>query len=616
VSKKPGEFQRLSSLLYAEENPNNRQEFLCLVDLKEEDFQAGSNDFTESSSPKQEIIPLYYFSETGNIYTRRNSYWVGNTELNLDLIARSKQDYFPGRNLYRFLDGRLITTNVVPGELMFPFENQKNREEFHIDREPTNIPAYYFPESGNIYYRTNKYFVGNSDKNKHFGPKSQTSYPQKTIHSYGSTSFTRVSSSHKIFESKEFSDLYERIQEATRPIVIIGSAGTGKSSFVNYCRHRSNESLVILSPTGVSALNVGGETIHSFFRFPQRVLDPDTLVVQHHQKFKKLKTLIIDEISMVRADVLDAIDIVLRVNRKIQKAFGGVRVVMIGDIAQLPPILESQALRNYFKQRYNSEWFFDAKVLQSQYKIETLTINYRQSENVYIDILNKVRRGKQSKEDLLLLNEKCLNNSVEKKGILTITETRARASKINQHNMSLLSGRMYKYTASITGEYLKYETSVPTDIELKLKVGTQVMLLKNDSLGRWVNGTVGIITHLDIDIVRVSINESEYEVERASWPRLRYVYDDNLEKLMVEVIGEFTQFPITPAWAITIHKSQGLTLNRVIVDIGDHLFCAGQGYVALSRCTSWQGLVLTNPLSQSDIIVDHRVSAFFEKHGI
>lgn len=178
MNKDIREVKRSSTIMYAEENPNNRQEFLCLADLKEEDFQAGSNGFTEPSSPKQEIIPLYYFSETGNIYTRRNSYWVGNTELNLDLIARSKEDYFPGRNLYHFINGRLITTNVVPGELMFPFENQENREEFHIDREPTNIPAYYFPESGNIYYRTNKYFVGNSDKNKYFGPKSQMTHLQ------------------------------------------------------------------------------------------------------------------------------------------------------------------------------------------------------------------------------------------------------------------------------------------------------------------------------------------------------------------------------------------------------------------------------------------------------
>jgi ATP-dependent DNA helicase PIF1 len=411
----------------------------------------------------------------------------------------------------------------------------------------------------------------------------------------------------------EFEHAFDVMERTSRHVYITGNAGTGKSTLLHYFKEKTAKKMVVLAPTGVAAINVGGATIHSLFRFPPRLVTKDDVrrVRGKEALFAALETVVIDEVSMVRADVMDAIDHSLRLNRKRpHEPFGGVQVILIGDLYQLPPIVDRE-LQDYFIDTYRSPYFFDAQVFAAHaFEVIELKKVFRQRDPGFVDLLNKVRNNHILAADLLRLNQRCAPSAPAGTGTLaiTLTSTNGLASQINLERLGALRAKARSFDAEVTGDF--DEQSCPTDRRLTLKPGAQVMMVKNDPNKRWVNGSLGVVHTLSDKEITVSFGGEVCLVEPSAWDKIEYDYHQADGRIEPKVTGSFRQYPIKLAWAITVHKSQGKTFDHVIIDLGRGAFAHGQTYVALSRCRSLEGIRLKSPITRSDIILDGTVSQF------
>jgi len=431
-------------------------------------------------------------------------------------------------------------------------------------------------------------------------------------------------------------DLAEKfIRQTSRLVFLTGKAGTGKTTFLKHIRNSTTKKTAVVAPTGVAAINAGGTTIHSFFQLPFTPFIPD-LKSRHEQSkdmsdtysllknmridsekrslFRELELLIIDEVSMVRCDILDAIDTILRhVRRKPFVPFGGVQVLFIGDLFQLPPVVpDDQWL--ILQQYYEGPFFFHAHVLdQSRPLYIELKRIYRQTDERFISLLNNIRNSEVEEEDLLRLDERFMPSfePSDEDNYITITTHNHKADAINASKLAALDGPLFQFEGAIEGDFS--DRNFPTDRTLNLKVGAQVMFIKNDieKIRRYYNGKIGIIRRIDAGEIVVGFPDEDAElvVARDTWVNIRYTVNPESHQIEEEILGTFTQYGIRLAWAITIHKSQGLTFERVIIDAGK-AFAPGQVYVALSRCTSFEGVVLRSRIFRKSIMTDERVIRF------
>ncbi|MEK7521703.1 MAG: AAA family ATPase [Patescibacteria group bacterium] len=423
----------------------------------------------------------------------------------------------------------------------------------------------------------------------------------------------------KIDLNPQFQKAIALMESTNKNVFITGRAGTGKSTLLTYFRTHTKKKVVVLAPTGVAALNVQGQTIHSFFRFKPNITlqNVKRLYKKDNSKnlYQKIDTIIIDEISMVRSDLLDCVDKFLRLNRNSDIPFGGVQIIFIGDLYQLPPVVTGSE-REIFKNHYSSQYFFDAKVFE-KLNLEFVELEkvYRQKDDAFIGLLNTVRNNSATEQHLSEINKRYNPHFVANPESFTIhlTTTNDLADTINKQQLSLLKQKQHTYHGRTTGSFEK--NSLPTEVELSVKVGAQVMMLNNDNQSRWVNGTIGRIVDIEKkdqeDIIQVQTRDGKVRgVAPFTWELFNFSFDEKKNSLVSETVGTFTQYPLKLAWAVTIHKSQGKTFDNVVVDIGKGTFVHGQLYVALSRCTSFEGIILKQPIAKKHIFMDWRVVKF------
>ena len=424
----------------------------------------------------------------------------------------------------------------------------------------------------------------------------------------------------KIELNDRFKLAIDLIENTNQCLFITGKAGTGKSTLLQYFREKTKKKIVVLAPTGVAALNVKGQTIHSFFRFkPDITIDKIKKIYKNDDKniYKKIDAIIIDEISMVRADLFDCIDKAMQINCSNKKPFGGKQIILIGDLYQLPPVVLSKE-KIIIKQQYNTPYFFSSAVIEKmKFKIIELEKIYRQKDIRFIKLLNEIRNNTITNDNLNKLNERYDLSFIpnDLSFYIWLTTRNDRADQINIEKLNELKGKKYQFNAIINGSFQK--SHYPVNEILEIKKNAQVMFLNNDSYGLWVNGTIGEIKSINKTngIINVRLQDGEIvEVMQHTWEIFNYVYNEEEKKIDYEKIGSFTQYPIKLAWAITIHKSQGKSFDNVIIDIGKGTFAPGQMYVALSRCTSFEGLVLRQKIKKSNIFTDWQIVKYMTNY--
>ena len=429
---------------------------------------------------------------------------------------------------------------------------------------------------------------------------------------------------HNLDFNEEFAQTFEVLENSRQHVFITGKAGTGKSTLLQYFRQKTSKNVAVLAPTGVAAINIKGQTIHSFFCFKPDVTPEsvgDIPVRKRKRKmYQELDAVIIDEVSMVRADLMDCVDIFLRLyGPDYDRPFGGVQMIFFGDLFQLPPVV-GRGEEDIFKTHYPTPYFFSAKVFESlDYKLMQLKKIYRQKDEHFIRLLNAVRDDSVEHHHWEALNRrfKSGHQPLTDDFYIVLTTTNALADKVNDQRLKSLSGEANVYQGVVSGEFER--KSLPTPERLEFKFGAQVMMLNNDPDKRWVNGSLGkivaIITDTEgDDVIMVDLeNGTQVDVKKHTWEIYQYYFDEVNNSLASKVMGYFTQYPLKLAWAVTIHKSQGQTFDKVIIDVGWGTFSHGQMYVALSRCTTLEGIVLKQPLTQRHILMDERVLQFMKK---
>lgn len=433
-------------------------------------------------------------------------------------------------------------------------------------------------------------------------------------------------------QNKEFQDALNLIQYTRQSVFLTGKAGTGKSTFLRYICEHTKKKHVVLAPTGIAAINAGGSTLHSFFKLPFYPLLPDNpdfslqrgriheffkYTKPHRKLLEELELIIIDEISMVRADIIDAVDRILRVySRNLREPFGGKQILLVGDVFQLEPVVKGDE-REILNRFYPTPYFFSARVFN---QIDLVSIElqkvYRQTDATFVGVLDHIRNNTVGATDLQLLNTRYGTQIEESEAdmYITLATRRDNVDHINDKKLAELPGEPVTFSGEITGDFP--ESSLPTSQELVLKPGAQIIFIKNDFDRRWVNGTIGIISGFDPfeeTLYVITDDGKECDVKRESWRNIRYKYNEEKKQIEEEELGTFTQYPIRLAWAITIHKSQGLTFSRAVIDFTGGVFAGGQAYVALSRCTSLEGIQLKKPVSRADVFVRPEIIEFAER---
>lgn len=430
----------------------------------------------------------------------------------------------------------------------------------------------------------------------------------------------------------EFQNALSLVRFTRQSVFLTGKAGTGKSTFLRYVCQHVRKRHVVLAPTGIAAINAGGCTMHSFFKLPFHLLLPDDpcytpgrlkdFLKYNRERInliRKVELIIIDEISMVRADIIDFIDRILRVyNGNMREPFGGKQMLFIGDVFQLEPVVKADE-REILHRFYPNAYFFSARVFSQMGLVSVeLAKVYRQTDRAFIRVLDHIRCNAVSPEELRLINTRFQPSAAQAAGAsepihIVLATRRDNVDYVNHTRLAALPGESVLFKGTVRGEFP--DTSLPTQLTLELKPGAQVIFVKNDPEHRWVNGTLGIVADIDAEsgLIHVDIEGGDtVAVEPTKWSNVRYTYDEAEKRIVEEELGTFTQFPVRLAWAITIHKSQGLTFRHVTIDFGGGTFVGGQAYVALSRCTSLEGLVLKERISPSDIFVRPEVIRFAE----
>lgn len=453
----------------------------------------------------------------------------------------------------------------------------------------------------------------------------------RTINDYLSTdtkigeefSFVSNRETITIIRTQEFEDAFDLLEKTNHNIFLTGKAGTGKSTLIKYFRSKSAKQTAILSFTGLAALNIGGETIHSFFQFPIGFIDKKTVHANNKIShiLRGISTIILDEVSMIRADLMDAIDKSLQKNRENNLPFGGVQMIFIGDLHQLPPIVEKE-LRQTYGQFYKTPFFFSADVFTRK-KIKKIDLQkvHRQTNPLFLEVLNDVRENKFTDAAVKILNRNVVDNKFMHELLasdyVVLCTLNEKARTINNHFMDKLNTPIHNYKAKIGGDF--DPATFPTDEVLRFKEGAKVIFIRNDTeLKSYVNGDVGIIRRLTPNSILVESDKAMITVERCEWHKYRYEtkYVDSVDengiaikkRIVTKVVaGTFSQYPLKLGWAISIHKSQGQTYEKVVIDFGDGCFTSGQAYVALSRCRTIEGIKLRRPMRVTDVILDRRI---------
>ncbi len=426
----------------------------------------------------------------------------------------------------------------------------------------------------------------------------------------------------------EFLKAWELLQYTSQSVFLTGKAGTGKSTFLRYITAHTRKPYVVLAPTGIAAVNAGGQTLHSFFRIPFKPItpeDPDFARDRLRQRMKypasliklirNLELIIIDEISMVRADIIDFIDKLLRFyTRNERQPFGGKQLLLVGDIFQLEPVVTGD-MRDILRPYYRNFYFFSARAF-ADIKIVPIELRkvYRQNDPDFISLLDRIRAGISTPTDLAKLNSRVaptplLPQKSKKDFTMTLATRRDMVDHINEDHLKAIKKPMVTFIGKIKGEFP--ENSLPTDLELSLKEGAQVVFIKNDPDHRWVNGTVGRVSALASDMLDVTLESGEtHRLKQEIWSNIKYTFNPATKEIVEEELGSFTQYPVKLAWALTVHKSQGLTFNSAIIDLGHGAFAGGQTYVALSRCRSFEGMTLASTIADRDIFVNPTITQF------